>query len=561
MDTKNIIAAISLSAAVIILYSLFFAPPPPNPKQVKSEKNKVTQNTSGGDAPSLELSEETIKISREEALKEVKRILFENENIKGSISLTGGKIDDLEFKKFKEKLNGENNVTLLNPNKVKNGYYVETGWATTNKNIDVPNSKSIWEIEGNNKLTPNTPIKLIWLNNQNIKFEKEISIDNQYLFTVKQNIINDSEKTYNFYPYGQIIRNEIPEITNFFILHEGPLGVFDSELVEKDYDDIQDKSYSINADRGFVGITDKFWITSLIPQENRKFRADFDYKNKFRTNFIETNATEVRANEAKSSEIKILLAAKEVRVIDEYAKNLNIEKLDLVIDWGYLYFLTKPMWFALDYFFKLLGNYGLAIIAVTVCIRIALFPLAQMSFKSMSRMKLLQPEMTRIKELHKGDKMKLQQEMMALYKREKVNPISGCLPILPMIFIFFALYKVLFVTLDGRHKPFFGYLKDLSERDPTSMFNLFGLINWTPPDFLLIGALPLFFGLTMWLQQKLNPAPPDPIQAKIFMFFPIFLTVILAPFPSGLLLYWCANNVLQMLQQYIVMRQTKIKTV
>ena len=331
--------------------------------------------------------------------------------------------------------------------------------------------------------------------------------------------------------------------------------------MEKDYDDIQDKSYSTNADRGFVGITDKFWITSLIPQENRKFRADFDYKNKFRTNFIETNATEIGANETKSNEIKILLAAKEVRVIDEYAKNLNIEKLDLVIDWGYLYFLTKPMWFALDYFFKLLGNYGLAIIAVTVCIRIALFPLAQMSFKSMSRMKLLQPEMTRIKELHKGDKMKLQQEMMALYKREKVNPLSGCLPILPMIFIFFALYKVLFVTLDGRHKPFFGYLKDLSERDPTSMFNLFGLINWTPPDFLLIGALPLFFGLTMWLQQKLNPAPPDPIQAKIFMFFPIFLTVILAPFPSGLLLYWCANNVLQMLQQYIVMRQTKIKTI
>jgi len=560
MDTKNIIAAISLSAAVIILYSLFFAPPPPDPKQIKAEKNKTTQNTSS-DAPSLDQNYESIKISREEALRESKRILFENENIKGSISLTGSKIDDLEFKKFKETLNGEDNVILLNPSNVKNGYYIETGWATTNKNIDIPNSKSVWEIEGNNKLAPNKPIKLIWLNGQNIKFKKEISIDNQYLFTVKQTIINNSEKTYNFYPYGQIIRNEIPEITNFFILHEGPIGVFNSELVEKDYDDIQDKSYSTNADRGFCGITDKFWITSLIPQENRKFRADFDYKNKFRTNFIETNATEIGANETKSNEIKILLAAKEVRVIDEYAKNLNIEKLDLVIDWGYLYFLTKPMWFALDYFFKLLGNYGLAIIAVTVCIRIALFPLAQLSFKSMSRMKLLQPEMTRIKEVHKGDKMKLQQEMMALYKREKVNPMSGCLPILPMIFIFFALYKVLFVTLDGRHKPFFGYLKDLSERDPTSVFNLFGLINWTPPDFLLIGALPLFFGLTMWLQQKLNPAPPDPIQAKIFMFFPIFLTVILAPFPSGLLLYWCANNVLQMLQQYIVMRKTKIKTV
>ena len=560
MDTKNIIAAISLSAAVIILYSLFFAPPPPDPKQIKTEKNKTTQNTSS-EAPSLDQNDETIKISRKEALKEGKRIFFENENIKGSIALSGSKIDDLEFKNFKETLNGEDNVILLNPSKVKSGYYIETGWATTNKNIDIPNSKSVWEIEGNKKLTPNTPIKLIWLNNQNIKFKKEISIDNQYLFTVKQTIINNSEKTYNFYPYGQIIRNEVPEITNFFILHEGPIGVFNSELVEKDYDDIQDKSYSTNADRGFCGITDKFWITSLIPQENRKFRADFDYKNKFRTNFIETSATEIGANETKSNEIKVLIAAKEVRVIDEYAKKLNIEKLDLVIDWGYLYFLTKPMWFALDYFFKLLGNYGLAIIAVTVCIRIALFPLAQMSFKSMSRMKLLQPEMTRIKEVHKGDKMKLQQEMMALYKREKVNPMSGCLPILPMIFIFFALYKVLFVTLDGRHKPFFGYLKDLSERDPTSIFNLFGLINWTPPEFLLIGALPLFFGLTMWLQQKLNPAPPDPIQAKIFMFFPIFLTVILAPFPSGLLLYWCANNVLQMLQQYIVMRQTKVRTV
>ncbi len=560
MDLKNILAAISLSAAVIIIYSLFFAPPPPDLKQPKVEKDKISENTYT-DAPSLDQNEEAIKISREEALEEGERILFENENIKGSISLIGSKIDNLEFKKFKEKLNGRKNVTLLNPSKVKSGYYVETGWATTNKNIDVPNSKTIWEISGNNKLMPNKPIKLIWLNDQNIKFEKEISIDNQYLFTVKQTITNNSNKKYNFYPYGQIIRNEIPEITNFFILHEGPLGVFDSELVEKDYDDIQEKSFSINADRGFCGITDKFWITSLIPQKNRKFRADFDYKNKFRTNFIETSATEIGANETKSNEIKILLAAKEVRVIDEYAKKLNIEKLDLVIDWGYLYFLTKPMWFALDYFFKLLGNYGLAIIAVTVCIRIALFPLAQMSFKSMSRMKLLQPEMTRLKEVHKADKMKLQQEMMALYKREKVNPMSGCLPILPMIFIFFALYKVLFVTLDGRHKPFYGYLKDLSERDPTSVFNLFGLINWTPPDFLLIGALPLFFGLTMWVQQKLNPAPPDPVQAKIFMFFPIFLTVILAPFPSGLLLYWCANNLLQMLQQYIVMRQTKVKTV
>ena len=560
METKNIIAAISLSAAVIILYSLFFAPPPPDPKQIQSKENTTIETTTT-DAPSLDQNEETLKISRNEALKVNERILFENDNIKGSISLTGSTIDNLEFKKFKETLNEDDNVTLLNPSKVQNGYYVETGWATTNKNIDVPNAKSIWKIEGNNKLTHNSPIKLIWSNDQNIKFEKKISIDNQYLFTVNQTIINNSEKTYNFYPYGQIIRNEIPEITNFFILHEGPLGVFNSELVEKDYDDIQEKPYSINADKGWLGITDKYWITSLIPQENRKFKSVFDYKNKFRANFIETNATEIGVNEIKSNEIKILVAAKEVRIIDSYAKNLNIEKLDLVIDWGYLYFLTKPMWFALDYFFKLLGNYGLAIIAVTVCIRIVLFPLAQLSFRSMSRMKLLQPEMTRLKELHKGDKMKLQQEMMALYKREKVNPMSGCLPILPMIFVFFALYKVLFVTLDGRHEPFYGWIKDLSERDPTSVFNLFGLIPWDPPSFLLIGAWPIAMGISMFIQQKLNPTPPDPIQAKIFMFFPLFLTVILAPFPSGLVIYWTVNNCLQMLQQYLVMRKTKVKTI
>ena len=559
MDTKNVIAAISLSAAVIILYSLFWAPPPPDPKLVQAEKNKVTQSDST-EAPSVEQNDEAIKISREEALMEGNRILFENENIKGSISLNGSKIDDLEFKKFKEILNGEDNVVLLNPSKVKSGYYVETGWATTNKNIDIPNSGSTWEIEGNNKLTPNTPVKLFWSNDQNIKFEKEISIDDQYLFTVKQTIVNNSEKTYNFYPYGQIIRNEIPEITNFFILHEGPIGVFNSELVEEDYDDIQDKPFSINADNGWLGITDKYWITTIIPQKNRKFRADFDYKNRFRTSFIESNATEIGANETKSNEIKILLAAKEVRVIDEYAKELNVEKLDLVIDWGYLYFLTRPMWFALDYFFKLFGNYGLAIIAVTVCIRVVLFPLAQMSFRSMSRMKLLNPEMTRLKELYKEDKVKLQQEMMALYKREKVNPMSGCLPILPMIFIFFSLYKVLFVTLDGRHEPFFLWIKDLSERDPTSIFNLFGLIPWDPPTFLLIGAWPILMGISMYIQQLLNPQMPDPVQRKIFQFFPLVLTIILAPFPSGLVIYWTVNNILQMGQQYLVLRQTKIKT-
>ncbi len=558
MDSKNVIAAISLSAAVIIIYGLFFAPPPPDPKKINNEKNNIVESTS--EAPSLDQNVEVSKISRNEAIENEDRVQFENSTVIGSISLVGASIDDLTFKKYTDTLNGDDNVILLNPKKVEDGYYIETGWATANKNINLPNSKTIWTIEGNNKLTPNSPIKLSWTNDQNIKFIKDISIDDQYLFKVNQTIINNSEKTYNFYPYGQIIRNIAPDITDFYILHEGLIGVFDDQLVEEDYDDIEEKKFSINADKGWLGITDKYWITSLIPQENRKFRTDFDYKNKFRANFIETSATEIGANETKSNEIKIIIAAKEVDIIDGYAENLNISKYDLAIDWGWFYFLVKPLFFLIDYFFKLTGNFGIAIILITICIRIVFFPLANYSFKSMAKMKVLQPEMTRLKELHKEDKMKLQQEMMALYKKEKVNPVSGCLPIFIQIPFFFAIYKVLFVTLEMRHQPFYGWIKDLSERDPTSIFNLFGLIPWDPPSFLLIGVWPCLMGLSMYLQQKLNPTPPDPIQAKIFAFFPLFLTVILAPFPSGLVIYWTINNILTMAQQYVIIKRTTVKT-
>ncbi len=560
MDSKNVIAAISLSAAVIILYGLFFAPPAPDPKQLQAEKNTTVETTTE-DMPSIDQNQEVSKVSRNDAMAVDDRVLFENDNIKGSISLSGGSIDDLTFKKYTETLNGNDNVVLLNPKKVQNGYYIETGWVTANKNINIPNSNTIWKIEGNNKLTPSSPVRLTWTNDNNIKFEKEISLDNQFLFTVNQSITNKSEKTYNFYPYGQIIRNQAPEVTNFYILHEGLLGVFDDQLVEQDYDDIQEKKYSVNAKTGWLGITDKYWITSLIPENNKDFRTDFDYKNKFRANFIETSATEVGANETKSNEIKIIIAAKEVDVIDGYAERLNISKYDLAIDWGWFYFIVKPLFFAIDYFFKITGNFGIAIILITACIRIAFFPLANYSFRSMAKMKVLQPEMTRLKELHKEDKMKLQQEMMALYKKEKVNPVSGCLPIFIQIPFFFAIYKMLFVTIEMRHQPFFGWIKDLSERDPTSIFNLFGLIPWDPPSFLIIGAWPVFMGVTMYLQQKLNPTPPDPIQAKIFMFFPLFLTVILAPFPSGLVIYWTINNVLTMAQQYVIMKRTTVKTV
>ena len=560
MDTKNVIAAISLSAAVIILYSLFFAPTP-SPEEIKRTQEQKNQTTQNSETPSLDVSENISKISRKESIKENERIEFENENIKGSISLLGGTIDDLLFKKYTKTLNGEDQIVLLNPKKVANGYFVETGWVTNNKNIDLPDSKTLWNVKGNNKLSPNNPIKLVWNNSQGIEFQKKIKIDNQFLFTIDQKITNNSENTYDFYSYGQIIRNEAPEVTKFYILHEGLIGVFDEQLVEKDYEDIKEKKFSQNAQSGWLGITDKYWITTLIPEKNKEFRADFDFKNKFRVNFIDTKPLEIIPNNSGSNVIKIIIAAKEVGVIDGYAENLNIINFDLAIDWGWFYFFTKNFFFAIDYFFKLTGNFGIAIILITLCIRIVFFPLANYSFRSMAKMKVLQPEMARLKELHKDDKTKLQQEMMALYKKEKVNPVSGCLPIFIQIPFFFAIYKVLFVTLEMRHQPFFGWIQDLSARDPTSVFNLFGLIPWDPPTFLMIGAWPILMGLSMWVQMKLNPTPPDPIQAKIFMFFPLFLTIILAPFPSGLVVYWTVNNILTITQQWVIMRGTKVKTV
>ena len=557
MDTRNVIAAISLSAAVIILYSLFFQPDPATIKQNLAEQNKIENNT---DTPSLDKNENFSKLSRADALKENDRIQFENGSVVGSISLKGAAIDDLTFKEYNIELNRNEKITLLSPRNVEDGYLIESGFVSTNKNIDIPDASTVWEVSGNNKLTNNNPVKLTWSNAQGITFEKHISLDDQFLFTVKEKIINSSDKSYNFYSYGQIIRNELPEISGFYILHEGFLSVLDDELIEEDYDDIQDKKFTQIAQDGFVAISDKFWVTSVIPPKGKEFKTTFDYKNKFRANYISTKGIEVKANSSIEEKIQIIVAAKRVNVIDGYAENLDINKFDLAIDWGFMYFITKPLFFVLDYFFKLLGNYGLAIIAVTVCIRLAFFPLANFSFKSMGKMKLLAPEMARLKELHKDDKMKLQQAMMALYKKEKVNPMSGCLPILVQIPVFFALYKVLFVTIEMRHMPFYGWIHDLSDRDPTSLFNVFGLLPWDPPSFLLIGAWPIIMGITMWIQQKLNPTPPDPIQAKIFMFFPVFLTVILAPFPAGLVIYWSFNNIFTMIQQYIVQRKMTIKT-
>tara|TARA_X000001036_G_scaffold373893_1_gene362014 strand:- start:196 stop:1620 length:1425 start_codon:yes stop_codon:yes gene_type:complete len=454
MDTKNVIAAISLSAMVIILYSLFFAPEPRQVNKNNNLKTEKIEDNSKSTTPSIKEKPANNKVIREDALKISERIKIENNNIIGSISLKGSAIDDLTFKKYNTKLNSNEKIVLLNPKSSENGYFIESGWSTTNKNIEMPDDTSLWKVIGNNKLTPNNPVKLQWTNQQGIIFTNTYQLDDKYLFKLNQKIENKSDDIVDFYPYAQIIRNKKPNVTNFYILHEGLLGVFDETLIEEDYDDIEDKKFTTKATSGWLGITDKYWITAVVPENNRNFTSEFEFENRFKANFIITDPYESKPEQTISNDIKIFVAAKEVDVIDGYAESEGINKFDLAIDWGWFYFFTKPLFFIIDYFFKITGNFGIAIILITACIRIIFFPLANYSFKSMAKMKILAPEMTRLKELHKEDKTKLQQEMMALYKREGVNPISGCLPILIQIPFFFAIYKMLFVTIEMRHQPF-----------------------------------------------------------------------------------------------------------
>jgi len=559
MDSKNVLMAIVLSTLVLVFWATFFEPPPVE-RQIAEDQVIKSEELS---SPSIEKVELSKKIARDDTIDSVARVKIENNNIKGSISLQGAIIDDIIFKNYKESLESDQKVIFLNPKSSDEGYYIETGWASnSNEKLKLPLDNTIWKVKGNKVLTPNKPIVLEWDNNEGLIFTKKIELDDKYLFKISQGIKNTSNKSYEFFPYAQITRNYKPDVIPIYILHEGFIGMFDDELKEEDYEDVEDEKFIINSSKGWLGITDKYWLTAIVPEKGKKFKSEFlSIDGKYKANFIIKEATVLSSNASITNEINAFVMAKEVAVIDGYAEKLGIEKFDLTIDWGWFYFITKPLFFVIEYFFKLTGNFGVAIIILTALVRIVFFPLANYSFRSMAKMKILQPEMVRLKELHKDDKTKLQQEMMALYKREKVNPVSGCLPVLIQIPFFFAVYKMLYVTIEMRQQPFFGWIQDLSARDPTSIFNLFGLIPWDPPTFLMIGVWPILMGLTMFLQQKLNPTPPDPMQAKIFMFLPIFLTIILAPFPSGLVVYWTISNVLTMAQQWVIIRGTKVKTV
>ena len=564
MDLKNIIAAIALSAAVIVLYGLFFAPTQEQLDNLNTTNTKsdIAQDE---DVPNIDQPIEVKTVTRDDAINSSERILFENEFIKGSISLTGGMIDDLELKTYNSTLGSEKKIQLLNPSSTFEGYNFTTGWATKSK-IEIPNSNTVWKVEGNNFLAPNNPIKIYYENSDKIRFEKTISIDNKYLFEIKQNLINKSNETFKFYPYAIINRNNLPaDLTDFYILHEGYTLISGENLEEVDYDDVLENKYSTEGNTGVLIQGDKYWMTSIIPEQGRKFRFDLDYNNKYRASYLDLKGYEARPNTLIEHSVKSLIGAKEISQINKYKDDLKIEKLDLIVNYGVLYFIIVPMHKILSYFFNFTGNYGYAIILLTILVRLVFFPLNQYSMKSMGKMKSLGPEIENLKTRFKDDKQQLQREMMKLYKVNGVNPASSCFPILIQIPIFFSLYKLLLLDLAMRHSPFVWVWQDLSAKDPLTIFNLFGLLPYNVPTFLEIGLLPVLMGSSMWLQMKLSPQPSgsdemQKMQKKIFMLMPLFLTVILAPFAAGLILYWVCTNILTIIQQYIINRNIKVKS-
>ena len=572
MESRNLILAIILSVGVLFIWSFFFEAPEQEMLNGEIESGDVSEvNSNELDMEAIDEIEKSLgmtendNIGLDEALSADKRVKIETNSIVGSINLKGLRIDDIVLKKYNETQEEfSEKIRVLQPIDTYDGYEVTFGWIKNqDANFETPNAESIWKVSNSNAtLTSNNEVEFEWSNTTGQTFITTIGLDEDYLFDITQEVKNNSKEEIIINNASKVTRKQAPSLSGMFILHEGLLGVLQEKLELIDYDDLKDDEETLNfeSDNGWVGITDKYWLAALIPDQNKSFKAIYTYDNGYIAYYRSLNATKVAAGSDHIVESQIFIGAKEAKLIDRYQEDYGIYNFDLAIDWGWFYFLTKPLFNVIYFFSELSGNFGLAIIILTVITRIVFFPLANWSFISMAKMKMLQPEMTRIKELHKDDRAQQQQALMALYKKEKVNPISGCLPILIQIPFFFAIYKMLFVSIEMRHAPFYGWIQDLAAKDPTTIFNLFGLIPWDPPSFMIIGIWPVLMGLTMYIQQKLNPAPPDPIQARIFMFFPLFITILLAQFAAGLVIYWTTNNVLSIIQQWIINKRTTVKT-
>ena len=556
-NQKNLFLAIVISMAIIFGFQLLV----PQPERAPiSEEQTFEEN-------SVELSIQNtntqIVINRDEVISSSGRVIFDNGKIKGSINLEGGFIDDLVLEEFRETLDPTSDlIEFLNPLGSQDAYYLDTGWVSSDSTLELPSNKSIWKTD-KTSMGVDDPVKLFWTNSQGITFEKIISLDENYLFNVDQRVINNSDRSFDLFPFGLSKRQGIPEMQNFFILHEGPISITDGVLEEYDYDDLKEnKKIKHTSIGGWIGITDKYWQTAIIPNQNEPIHQTYSYSfaenvDNFQTDIVGEKIA-VSNGASISHNFKLFAGPKIVSVIDTYMEEYGIQEFDRSVDFGWFYFLTKPIFNVLQFVFGYVGNFGWSIIAFTILMRICFFPLAQQSFKSMAKMKKLGPEMQRLKEQYGDDRAGMQKEMMALYKREKANPVAGCLPILLQIPVFFALYKVLFVTIEMRHAPFIGWIHDLSAPDPLGLLTAFGFFDWNVPGILQlfnIGIWPILMGISMFLQQKLNPAPVDKMQAKIFMFLPIVFTFVLGGFAAGLVIYWTTNNVLSMAQQYVIQRK------
>jgi YidC/Oxa1 family membrane protein insertase len=582
-DQKNTLLAIVLSALVLIGWQIFYGMP-----QMEKQKQQQQQAQPPTVAPPAGTAQPQAPpapggtplapgqpgalpgqtLTREAALAASPRVRIDTPSLTGSISLKGARIDDLSLVKYRETVDPSSPaVVLLAPSGSPHPFYAEFGWSPPpNTTLKLPTSDTVWQQQGSGALSVGKPVTLVHDNGEGLEFRRTIAVDDKYMFTIKDEVANKGAAPVTLYPYALVSRHGTPQTLGYYILHEGLIGVFgDKGLQEETYADIEKKkSISFTAANSWLGITDKYWAAALVPLPAAKVQAQFAaYQNgtkRYQTSYNLDPQT-LAPGATGVADARLFAGAKEVSIVDGYNAALGLNLFDRLIDWGYFHFITKPLFLAMDWIYRLVGNFGVAILIITVIIKIVFLPLANKSYASMAKMKAVQPEMMAIRERFADDKMKQQQAMMELYKKEKINPVAGCLPIVIQIPVFFSLYKVLFVTIEMRHAPFFGWIKDLAAPDPTNIFTLFGLIPWDPAhlplvgSFLVLGIWPLIMGVTMWFQMKLNPPPPDPTQAMIFNYMPIIFTFMLASFPAGLVIYWAWNNALSVAQQSFIMHR------
>lgn len=570
-DNKNFILAIVLSIAIIAGWQFFYVKPMAD-KQAKevqvqqAQEQTVTPavpgtNATGGQVPA---AGQAATQTRDAALAASPRVKIDTPHLSGSINLKGAQIDDLHLVHYRETIDPKSpTIVFLSPSGTPGATFAEMGFVpAAGSAARLPDSNTVWTAPEGAVLTEDQPLHLTWDNGEGLVFTRTIAISDEYLFSVTQSVENKTSALVILSPFARVVRQDTPQIAGYWVFYEGMLGVADGTLHEVKYKDASGAAEptTVESTGGWLGFTDKYWAAAIIPDQTRVVVQTFDHeqlsgRDVFQTNYVTKDTIAVQPGQTASYQDQLYAGAKLVRNINTIGEKFKISRFDLMIDWGWFVWITKPMFYLLDFLNGLVGNFGIAILMATVLVKLAVFPLANKSYASMSKMKKLQPELQKLKELYPDDRVKQQQEMMALYKAEKVNPMAGCLPVVVQIPVFFSLYKVILTSIELRHAPFFGWVHDLSAPDPTSLFNLFGLIPWTPPHMLMIGIWPLIMGVTMWIQMRLNPTPPDPVQASLFNWMPVMFTFMLGSFPVGLVIYWAWSNTLSILQQAFIMKR------